>query len=145
MNVYLSCGEVCSFRVIIQSLLPAQHVAIMSTHSLDCATFRLCFHLVRFWDLLSIILVCRDYHHAVLLHLYTFFKENITAFSFSFHAHPMARHTLSAFSSYRNGSFISTHILLTIMLVLVWYSTHVSSFLSFQAEQLRHYFRFPPF
>ena len=83
----------CSFRFIIKSFLPAQHVAIMShTFPRLCHT-HLCFHLVRFSGSSVIILVCRDCHHVVLLHLNTLCMEKITAFSLSSH-HPMAHHIL---------------------------------------------------
>ena len=70
------------FLAIIQSSSPAQHVAIL------CHTFprlchsHLCFHLVRFSGSSFIILVCRDCHHVVHLHLYTCFSESIIAFYF---------------------------------------------------------------
>ena len=41
--------------------------------------------------------------HVVFLHLYTFFRESITAFVFSSHAHPMARHMPSAILSHKKG------------------------------------------
>ena len=45
-----------------------------------------------------------------------------------FHCMPTPwRHILSAIFSHRKGSFICPHIFLAIMLVLVWYSTVVSS------------------
>ena len=52
-NLYLSFGEVCSFRFIIQSFSPAQHVAIMSHTFPRLCQPNLCFHLEGFRDLLS--------------------------------------------------------------------------------------------
>ena len=105
MKLYLSSGEFCSSLATIQSFLPAQHVAILS-HTIPrlCHT-HLRFHLVRFSGSSSIILACRDCHHLVL-YFFTLFRESITAFVFSSHPHPMARH--NAFRNFvkKKGNFI---------------------------------------
>ena len=128
MKLYLSLGEFCSSLAIIQSSLPAQHVAIVSHTFPRLCHLHSCFHLVRFSGSSFIIFVCRDCHHIVLLHSYTFFRKSITAFVFSSHTHTMVRHILSAIYSYRKGSFICTHIFRAIIHVLVWYSTQASCF-----------------
>ena len=104
LYLYLSSGEVCSFLAIIQSFLPVQHVSILSHTLPRSCNSHLCFHRVWFFFVSSfVILVCRDCHHLVLHHLYTFFKEKITALSLSSHVHFMERHILSGIFSYKEG------------------------------------------
>ena len=73
------------------------------THSLDCATTTYASILCGCRDLLSSFLCVGHATHAVLLHLYTFFKESITAFGSSSQTHSMARHILSAIFSFSKG------------------------------------------
>ena len=62
----------------------------------------------------SIISICRECHHLVLLHLLTFFLVSITAVDLSSHAHPMARHLLSAITSCMKSE-LCIHIFLAIL------------------------------
>ena len=86
----------------------------------------LCFYLVWSSGYCFIILVCEECHHLVLLPPVDLFGVN-HSIRFSSHAHAMARRTLSANFSFRNGRHICVHTFLAILHVVVWKSTHVSS------------------
>ena len=94
MKLYFSSDEFCFFLAIIQSSLPAQHVTILSHTFPRLCHPHLCFHLMRFSASSFIILVCRDCHHLVLFHLYTFFRKKNNRIHFSI-AYPLHGASLS--------------------------------------------------
>ena len=114
MNLYLSFGEFCSSRVIIQSFLPAQHVAVLFhtcprlCHHHLCAVFGIFFH-----------------RTSPLVHVLQE-VENCIRFFVAQPSHG-APHAFRNFSHKKKGNIICPNIFVAIMLVLVWYSTHVSS------------------
>ena len=113
MNLYLSFGEFCSSRVIIQSFLPAQHVAVLFhtcprlCHHHLCAVFGIFFH-----------------RTSPLVHVLQE-VENCIRFFVAQPSHG-APHAFRNFS-HKKRATSSAQISSAIMLVLVWYSTHVSS------------------
>ena len=66
---------------------------------------------------------CVDCHHFVLLHVKT-----TTVLGPPSQTHPMARHILSAITTYRKVEPIITHIFLAFLKVLAFVFDHVSSF-----------------
>ena len=114
-TVKCDCNEYCLvferiiFFLLIQSSLPAQSVAIFSQTSPRLCHSHLCFHLVWLHGSSFIPFACVDCHHSVLVHLRTFFKVSITAVDLSSQTHHMARHILSAITSYRKGKLIRNH------------------------------------
>ena len=111
MNLYFSSGEFCFFLAIIQPSFPAQQVVILSHTLPRLCHSHLCLHLVRFSGSSFIILACRDCHHLVLLHLYTFFSEKITAFTF-FIAYPLrgAPHTFRNFFTQKGQAHLHPYL-----------------------------------
>ena len=132
-NCVSSASAYLFFLGLIQSSFPAQSVAILSQTFPRLCHLHLCFLLVWLHGSSFIIFVCVDCHHLVLLRLKTLFKLSITALVLSSHTHPMARHILSAISSYRKGKRICTHIFLAVLHVL-----DVSSVCLFEAEKADH-------
>ena len=144
MNLYLSLGEVCSFRLIIQSFSPAQHVAIMSHTFPRLCQPHLCFHQVRFPGSSFISLVCGACHHAVLLHFADFLQGiNHRILFFIACPHHGAPHIFRNFVEQKRQfhlhPYLSGH---NAGSCLVFNSRHF--YLSFQANQHRHYFCLPP-
>ena len=94
------------FPFLVQSSLPAHSVASLSqTHPRLCH-HHLCFHLVWLYGTLFIPDACVGCHHFVLLHLNSCFKVSTTALGLSSRTHPMARHILSAITSYRKENHL---------------------------------------
>ena len=142
-NLYFSSSVLFLFRALTQFSSPAHSVAILSHTVPRLCHLHLCFHLVWFSGSRFIILVCRECHHLVLLHLY--FLESITAFDFASQTHPMAGLILSAFFSCRKGKPICIHIFLAIILhVLVMVGDPYFFFVFNETEQAYHCLGFQP-
>ena len=110
-------------RPTCSHLIP--HISSIVPHSLvlpSCAVFWIFFH--HFLCVGIATMSCSS--------IYTLSSGRISPHSLVHCVPTPWRHILSAICSHRKGSFICTHIFLAIMLVLVWYSTRVSSFCLFK-------------
>ena len=134
-KLYLTSGEFLLFSRNHPVFLtrPTWGHLIYPTHSLDCASPTFASILCGFLEFLSSFLCVRlpPFRTPPFVH---FLQGKISPHSL-FHCMPTAwrAHILSAIFSYRKGSFTCTHTLPGHnLLVLVCYSTHVSSFCPFK-------------